>query len=184
MSAEQDVRAWLRQRGAEEIGHPGGTLYAHLSRVHDRLARLGLGDDVRLAGLAHAVYGTDGFDVVLLDPADRHALRDLIGESAERLVYLYGACDRDRTWRRLPETGEVWNRFTGAVETPGPDLLRPFVDLSIVNELDVVEQDAALAEAHGDHFRSLFASWAPIASPQVTAEAGQVLDPGATTAGR
>ncbi|WP_343871201.1 DUF6817 domain-containing protein [Dactylosporangium roseum] len=30
----------MRQRGAETIDHPGGTLYAHLSRVHDRLGRL------------------------------------------------------------------------------------------------------------------------------------------------
>src|SRR5262245_43991607 len=107
MSAEQDMRAWLRQRGAESIDHPGGTLYAHLSRVHDRLGRLGSAADVQLAGLAHAVYGTDGFDLVLLDPADRTTLRDLIGASPERLVYLYGACDRGRTWQRLADTGEV-----------------------------------------------------------------------------
>lgn len=175
MSAEQDMRAWLRQRGAETIDHPGGTLYAHLSRVHDRLGRLGLGADVQLAGLAHAVYGTDGFDLVLLDPANRTTLRDLIGEPAERLVYLYGACDRSRTWRRLPDTGEVWNRFANEVESLDPMLLQPFVDLSVVNELDVVEQDPTVAEKHGAYFRSLFASWAPVASAQVTAEARRVL---------
>jgi hypothetical protein len=175
MSAEQDMRAWLRQRGAETIDHPGGTLYAHLSRVHDRLGRLGQGADVQLAGLAHAAYGTDGFDLVLLDPADRTTLRDIVGESAERLVHLYGACDRGRTWRRLPETGEVWNRFTHEVESPGPALLQPFADLSIVNELDVVEQDPAVGEKFGDYFRSLFTSWDQIASPQVTAEARRVL---------
>lgn len=175
MGAEQDMRAWLRERGAETIEHPGGTLYAHLSRVHDRLGGLGLGTDVRLAGLAHAVYGTDGFDLVLLDRADRTTLRNLIGASAERLVYLYGACDRDRTWRRLPDTGEVWNRFTDQAESLDPSVLRPFVDLSIVNELDVVEQDAVVAEQHGAYFRSLFTSWAQVASAQVTAEARQVL---------
>ncbi|MDG4780382.1 hypothetical protein O7614_12095 [Micromonospora sp. WMMD961] len=175
MSAEQDMRAWLRQHGAETVGHPGGTLYAHLSRVHDRLGGLGLGADVQLAGLAHAVYGTDGFDLVLLDPADRMTLRDLIGAPAEKLVYLYGACDRDRTWRRLPDTGEVWNRFTNEVEFLDPVALQPFVDLSIVNELDVVEQDPAVAEKYGAYFRSLFTSWAQVASAQVTTDAKQVL---------
>ena len=29
MSAEPAVRAWLRERGAETIEHPGGTLYEH-----------------------------------------------------------------------------------------------------------------------------------------------------------
>ncbi|XVS60965.1 DUF6817 domain-containing protein [Actinosynnema sp. CA-299493] len=184
MSTGQDVRAWLRQCGAESIDHPGGTLYAHLSRVHDRLGGLGLGADVRLAGLAHAAYGTDGFALALLDPADRTTLRDLIGESAERLVYLYGACDRDLTWPRLADTGEVWNRFTGGSERLDRDWLRPFVDLSIVNELDVVEQDPAVARKHGDYFRSLFTSWARVASAQVTAEAERVLDFDTATAGR
>lgn len=175
MSAEQDMRAWLRQHGAESVDHPGGTLYAHLSRVHDRLGGLGLGTDVQLAGLAHAVYGTDGFDLALLDPADRTTLRDLIGPSAERLVYLYGACDRDRSWPGLPETGAVRNRFTAGVESLDSGVLRPFVDLSIVNELDVVEQDPAVARRHGAYFRSLFASWARIASGQVIADAARVL---------
>ncbi|MGM1060076.1 DUF6817 domain-containing protein [Saccharothrix sp. Mg75] len=183
MSAEQDVRAWLRQHGAEAVDHPGGTLYTHLCRVHDRLGGLGLGVDVRLAGLAHAVYGTDGFDVALLDPADRTTLRDLVGETAEGLVHLYGACDRDLTWPRLADTGEVHNRFTGGSERLDVDRLRPFVDLSIVNELDVVEQDPAVAQKYGDRFRSLFASWARIASARVTAEAERVLDFGTATAG-
>ncbi len=175
MSAGQDMRAWLRQRGAETIDHPGGTLYAHLSRVHERLGRLGLGAEVQLAGLAHAVYGTDGFDVVLLDRADRTTLRDLIGELPESLVYLYGACDRSRTWQRLPDTGVVWNRFTNQAESLDPAQLQAFVDLNIVNELDVIEQAPAIAQKHGAYFRSLFASWAQIASGQVTNEARRVL---------
>jgi hypothetical protein len=175
-AAEEDMRAWLRQRGADTIDHLGGTLYAHLLRVYDRLGRLGSGTDVRLAGLAHAVYGTDGFDLVLLDPADRAALRNLIGAPAENLVHLYGACDRGRTWRRLADTGEVWNRFTDRVEPLDPTLLQPFVDISIVNELDVVEQNSAVAEKYGAYFRTLFTSWAQIASAQVTADARQVLN--------
>jgi hypothetical protein len=176
MGAEQDMRVWLRQRGADTIDHPGGTLYAHLSRVHDRLGRLGSGTDVRLAGLAHAVYGTDGFDLALLDPADRATLRTLIGTPAENLVYLYGACDRGRTWRQLADSGEVWNRFTNQVEALDPALLQPFVDISIVNELDVVERDPAVAERYGAYLRTLFASWAQIASAQVTADANHVLN--------
>jgi len=41
VNTEQTVQAWLRERGAERIDHPGGTLYAHLVRVHDRLGALG-----------------------------------------------------------------------------------------------------------------------------------------------
>lgn len=169
------MREWLRQRGAEAIDHLAGSLYAHLSRVHDRLGRLGVDTEVQLAGLAHAAYGTDGFGIVLLDLADRTTLRELIGEEAESLVYLYGACDRRRTWRRLADTGEVWNRFTNQIESLRDTEVRSFVDLSIVNELDVLERDSAVAEEHGAYFGSLFTSWARVASAQVTNEARRVL---------
>jgi hypothetical protein len=131
MSREQAVRAWLRARGAETVDHPGGTLYAHLGRVHDRLTALGHPPHVALAGLAHAAYGTDGFDLTLLDVADRAVLRELTGPEAEDLIYLYGACDRSRTWQPLPDTHQVWDRFTGAVHTLAPEQVRPFADLSL-----------------------------------------------------
>ncbi|MFC7546587.1 DUF6817 domain-containing protein [Plantactinospora sp. GCM10030261] len=178
MGVDSDARRWLRQRGAEKIQHPGGTLYAHLCRVHDRLAALGCGVDAQLAGLTHAAYGTDGFDVTLLDRTDRATLRNLVGDNAEALVYLYGACDRRRTWRNLAATGEVVDRFTEQTWSLGPDQLRPFVDLSIVNELDVIEQDPSIVDRYGDYFRSLFATWAPIASLGVTNDGRRILGDG------
>ena len=175
MSAEPTVRAWLREHGAETIEHPGGTLYAHLGRVHDRLGALGHDPQVQLAGLAHAVYGTDGFDLSLLPVTDRATLRGLTGERAEELIYLYGACDRSRTWRTLGATGQVADRFTDATHMLSREQAGPFTDLSIVNELDVAEQDPTFVARHGDYFRTLFASWAPLASPAVLAEARRLL---------
>ncbi|OJF11529.1 DUF6817 domain-containing protein [Couchioplanes caeruleus] len=169
-----DVKFWLRERGTETIDHPGGTLYAHLGRVHDRLAGFGHGPDVCLAGLAHAVYGTDGFDLTLLDPGDRAPLRHLVGERAEALVYLYGACDRSRTWKVLPENRQVWNRWTGVAAPLPDDLATGFADLSIVNELDVAEHDASVAQKHGPYFRSVFTTWQGLASEPVLAEASRV----------
>ncbi|WP_446211850.1 DUF6817 domain-containing protein [Micromonospora sp. IBSANI012] len=67
MSIDAGARSWLRRRGAEAIDHPGGTLYGHLCRVQERLAALGSDVATQLAGLTHAVYGTDGFDLALLD---------------------------------------------------------------------------------------------------------------------
>jgi hypothetical protein len=175
MSVEDDTRAWLRERGAEAVEHPGGTLYAHLSRVHDRLGRLGLDSDLRLAGLAHAAYGTDGFGVALLDPKERSTLRDIIGAPAEQVVYRYGSCDRRRTWPYLARTGAIWDRFTDEVEMLPAVPLRAFVDLTIVNELDVVEQAPAVAEKHGGRLRELFSAWASAASAAVMADAQRVL---------
>ena len=171
MSTEQAVKAWLRERGAERIDHPGGTLYAHLGRVHDRLGALGHGEPVRLAGLAHAAYGTDGFALALLPVTDRAVLRALVGDTAEALIYLYGACDRARTWKTLADTRQVWNRFTGRAQP----LVPAFVDLSIVNELDVAEQDPEIAQRYGPYFRAVFESWAPLATAPALAEARRVL---------
>ncbi len=175
MRTEQTVQAWLRERGAESIDHPGGTLYAHLGRVHDRLGALGHDPWVRLAGLAHAAYGTDGFGLALLEVADRAALRELVGDRAEALIYLYGACDRDRTWAALPDTRRVWDRFAGVARALEPEQVRPFVDLCVVNELDVAEQDATFVARYGDYFRGLFGSWAALGSPAVLAQARRVL---------
>jgi hypothetical protein len=175
MTVDSVARAWLRQRGAETIEHPGGSLYAHLNRVRDRLAALGCDRDTQLAGLVHAAYGTDGFAVTLLDWTDRTALRALVGADVEELVYRYGSCDRKQTWRGLAATGVVVDRFTGQTCEVEPDRLQPFVDLSIVNELDVIEQDPTIAQRHGDYFRSVFATWSPAATPAVDTAARQLL---------
>ncbi|MEV4705119.1 DUF6817 domain-containing protein [Actinoplanes sp. NPDC049316] len=165
-----DVRAWLRERGAETIDHPGGTLYAHLGRVHDRLGALGHGRDVCLAGLAHAAYGTDGFDLTLCDPADRGPLRALVGARAEALIHTYGGCDRSATWDAFGRTRRVVDRWSGQPVVLGDEDTTAFADLSIVNELDVCEQDPRIAERHGSYFRTVFASWRAVASPALVEE--------------
>ncbi|MBM2622405.1 hypothetical protein JIG36_43575 [Actinoplanes sp. LDG1-06] len=175
MTDADRVRAWLRDRGAESIPHAGGSLYEHLGRVHERLRGHALGEDEQLAGLTHAAYGTDGFPVVLLDVTARQELRDLIGPAAEALVYRYGGCDRDRTWRALPQTQTVWSRFTGHAESPTPAEVRAFADLSIVNELDVYERSDEIAAKAGDYFRSVFPTWAPLASPSVMEDCRRTL---------
>jgi hypothetical protein len=169
------VVAMLRERGADTIEHPGGTLLAHLIRIYERLARHGASRELQYAGLAHAAYGTDGLDVVLQSHLDREPLRSLVGPEAESMIYRYGGCDRSRTWSELAGSKQVWSRFDHSAERLAPADLRAFVDLSIVNELDVLEQAPAIAEKHSQYFRALFASWRPLASPQVNADAAAVL---------
>lgn len=172
---EERLAALLRDRGAERIEHPGGTLHAHLERVQRTLARLGAARDVQLAGRAHAVYGTDGFDVRLLADDERALLAGVIGATAETLVHRYARCDRDRTWDGLAATGLVHDRVTGAAERLAGADLRHLADLSLVNELDVAEHAPGFLERHGAYFRGLAEAWSPVLSPAVTAEARRVL---------
>lgn len=174
MTAEQRLADLLRERGAESIDHPGGTLYAHLERVQRRLAGLGAPEHLQLAARAHAVYGTDGFAVRLLADDERELLAGVIGSDAERLVHRYGVCDRDRTWPDLPASGRVWDRHTGADEELSGDELRDLADLSLVNELDVAEHAAGFVERYGAFFRRLTGRWTPILSPAVAADARRV----------
>ena len=90
-----DAEALLRHQKADQVAHPGGTLLKHLHRVRGYLRDWGAAAEVQIAGFCHACYGTDGFDVALLELAERPRLADVIGVKAEALVYLYASCDRD-----------------------------------------------------------------------------------------
>lgn len=148
----------LTDTGAGAIPHPGGTLLAHLHRVRTLLEIWGAPEDVQLAGLCHATYGTDGFGTALLTRDERARLVAAIGAPAEALVYLYGSCDRRATYPLLGDDAPVvfTDRFTGATSTPPPALTRGFVEITAANELDVVQHNADIAAEHGPALRALF----------------------------
>ena len=91
------------------------------------------------------------------------------------MVYLYGACDRARSWPALATTRQVADRFAGGVSRLPFDDLRPFVDLSAINEFDVIEQDHTLLERHGDYFRRVFEAWSSVMSPSLLAQVHSVV---------
>ncbi|MBL1078970.1 hypothetical protein JK358_31655 [Nocardia sp. 2] len=151
------VEQFLRERGAEGIPHPGGTLLAHLIRVGDTLAGWGAPVDVQLAGLSHATYGTDGFARALLPPEERGTLATLIGDHAEALVYLYGSCDRDAVYPQLHGSPVIFrDRFTGLAYEPPRSDLRAFVEITAANELDVLAHNGELAEKYSEALFQLF----------------------------
>jgi hypothetical protein len=156
----------LASRGAAEIPHPGGTLLAHLERVHALLGQWGARPALRLAGLCHAFYGTDGFAVALGDPSRRDELAAIAGEETERLVYFYASCDRGFSYPHLAApAGSFKDRFTGTVLRPPLALRRDFAELTVANELDVTAVNPdLLARAEPALFR-LFTSWRDLLSP-------------------
>jgi hypothetical protein len=174
VTPEAAIAELLRSRGAADIDHPGGTLYDHLARVQKRLADLGAPETVQLAGRAHAVYGTDGFAVPLLELDERPLLAAVVGDEVEHLVYRYCACDRRESWGALADTGRIRDRFTGDSEVLVGRQLRAFADLSIVNELDVAEHSASFLDEHGEYFRRLTTAWEPLLSAPILAAARAV----------
>lgn len=162
------MAGFLAERGAAGLEHPGGTLLAHLERVRDTLAEWGARPELCLAGLAHAVYGTDGFPHPLVGPGERAVVVELLGVEAEAIVYAYGACDREFTHPQLVGDGPVRlrDRFTGQVVEIGPGLVRDLVELTYANELDVLTHSAEIRELHGRALKDFLASCGHRASPK------------------
>lgn len=155
----------LASCGANEIPHPGGTLLAHLERVHALLGEWGARSVVRLAGLCHAYYGTDGFPTALGDMAQREELAAIIGEEPERLVYFYACCDRRFSYPHLGEQeGPFKDRFTGTVLCPPLRLRRDFAELTAANELDIMQVNSDLRAQYGPGLLRLFTSWRKLLS--------------------
>jgi hypothetical protein len=163
MAETSPIRELLFERGAARLQHPGGTLYAHVSRVAALLAEWGAAEEVQVAGLCHACYGTDGYAPVLLSLAERPVLAELIGPRAESLVYLYASCDRSAVYPALgaPEPVPFLDRFTGATRTPPEGEVRAFLELTAANELDVIRHSPAMAAEHGPTLLWLFAAARP-----------------------
>ncbi|MEC3954228.1 hypothetical protein VMT65_14410 [Nocardia sp. CDC153] len=160
------VERFLRDRGADTIPHPGGTLLAHLGRVADTLAAWGHGPDLQLAGLAHAVYGTDGFDRWLVELSDRPTVVDLLGPHTESLIYLYASCDRSAVYPRIDAAPVLFrDRFTGHEFEPAPSDFQAFLELTVANELDVMAHNDDLATKHGAALYDLFARVRPHLTP-------------------
>lgn len=172
MTAEQDDRVdretdaagLLRAKRAGVIQHPGGTLLEHLHRVHALLDVWGARPTLRLAGLCHAFYGTDGFDVALGSVHRREELSEVIGAEAEALVHLYAGCDRARTYPSLHRPdGAFADRFTGMPSRVSSRQRQDFAELTVANELDVV-RTAALNRSQVAGLLDLFVTWRPLLS--------------------
>jgi hypothetical protein len=133
------IVAFLRDRGAEAIPHPHGTLFEHLVGTEQQLRAWGCSDTLALAGLSHAMYGTDGFAPHLLEWRQRQELVELAGAAVEAIVYLYASCDRTATYPQLAKGGLVAfrDRFSDRTFEPSASALEDFVDLTLANEIEI-----------------------------------------------
>ncbi|WP_405471019.1 DUF6817 domain-containing protein [Streptomyces canus] len=157
------ARALLRRLGADRTPHPGGTLLAHLERVRIQLALWDARPALRLAGLCHAFYGTDGFPTALLPLDRRTELASVIGPDAEAIVHFYASCDREATYPRLLEP-RFRDRFTGRTYAPDLVLRRDFAELTAANELDLARRDPAFRERWGPELLALLTRFRPLLS--------------------
>lgn len=127
--------AWLHEnKSVCEFGHARATFREHLRGTYALCAAWGLPRVAWRAGLLHTTYSGDLFFFALArseNADDRAAIRDLIGEEAERLVHMFGSLHRGTIMEVIQRTGEIpaegidvrWNRVADAA-LAGSDVVR------------------------------------------------------------
>ena len=164
--------ATLRDWGADQVDHPGGTLLAHLVRTAKDLEDWGASDDLVLAALFHAAYGTDGFAPSLIDLSQRDLLQSIIGADAEAIIYRYASCDRKTTYPTIKEDQQTVfiDRYAGGPAAMSDADIQTFVELTIANELDLVEHNDDFAAEFGPVLFDIFSGWTHLASDHAVAK--------------
>lgn len=87
---------YLKVLGTDSTEHSGRTLYDHLCRVEQILRVCRCEEDVCLAGLYHSIYGTNAFTQITT--TDRIKIKEIIGERAEFLAWLFCNAQRPFCW--------------------------------------------------------------------------------------
>ena len=156
-SVSHDALLYLQALGAGEFPHVNGSLARHLRGTAALLRRWGRREAVCLAGLYHAVYGTDRIHGVLAGCGMRKTIANVIGAEAEALAYLYGACDRDAFHPRLGTPGQ-WmfaDRFTESEYPITESQLRDLCEITVANELDLARANPRFLVRHAAALISL-----------------------------
>jgi hypothetical protein len=137
--------SFLRANGAEGLEHPGGSLFDHLERTAEILAGWNARPAMVLAGLCHAIYGTDGFPHPLAALTARDEIREMLGTETEAIVYLYAASDRTVTWPHIGERRPVpcRDRFTDVHRTLTAAEAQDYWELTTANEFDLKDRTAS-----------------------------------------
>ena len=140
----------LAAMGAGDFAHVAGTLAPHLANTASLLQQWGNRDALCIAGLYHAVYGTDGIRGELVTLARRGAIAEIIGVEAEAIVHVYAACDRDAFHPRIgtPREAQFVDRFTATEYSIPVEMLSDFCELTLANELELARSSSAFLAKH------------------------------------
>lgn len=86
---------FLESLGLNDVRHSRSTFFDHLVSTGSLLREWGCPEPVYLAGLFHAIYGTEGFRYDNIRSLARETVRSVIGPDAERIAWLYGIATGD-----------------------------------------------------------------------------------------
>jgi hypothetical protein len=78
---------YLIQKKTNTIPHSKSNLFNHLVGTYNILRKWNCSEDICFAGLLHSIYGNEFFTITVEN--ERQVIKELIGEKAEELVYLF-----------------------------------------------------------------------------------------------
>lgn len=158
--------SFLRGMGADANPHSNADLLEHLVGVAALLASWGARAALCRAGLFHSIYGTTAYAAACLPPTQRDALRERIGDEAERLTYLFCAMDRKSflaNKSQPAQTRTILDRFQAcAVAVTRQDI----ADLSHLLAANWLEQRERLGFSHALEGRPQYLQLLPLLSPR------------------
>ena len=103
---DESLHAYITQSVPAVLEHTGSEAFdAHLQGVQAILRHWGAPAHLYNAGLFHSIYGTEGFQGFSIPLSDRDAIRNLIGDEAEKLCWIFCMVDRST----VDETVFNWN---------------------------------------------------------------------------
>ena len=130
-------------RNVGQDWHKAGTFRHHLVGVARSLTLWQQPRDIRLLGLLHSVYGNAFVDLVKFDAAsERGRLQELVGESAEHLVYLFCTMSRTQFVQRVLDNALEADGSLVLEKDGQPQRLTPFevAAFLVVSMADTIEQ--------------------------------------------
>jgi hypothetical protein len=134
----QSIADQLRQELNKMSRHLDRHLFDHFIGTYRILKKWNSPEYVCLAGLAHALYGTESFRNISIPLNSRSHLREIIGEEAERLVYYYCVLKRQDFCKNLDRsTFSITSRIDGQRI---PISKRDFKDITELFLADRLEQ--------------------------------------------
>lgn len=139
MSEELERRLrFLRDVNIEVREHSGRGLLDHLLGTRRLLVEWGAPAALCEAGLFHSVYGTEGYQQPTVPLGMRAQVRELIGNEAECLVWLFCVMRRETLRGNIGRCGDlaVTHRLTGERLALADGQFEDLVNLTFANELE------------------------------------------------
>lgn len=167
LSTAQTLHGEIKRLVPAALEHTGPVAFdEHLTGV-EAVVRSWVPDDEDLAltGLFHSIYGTEGFQGFALPMSERPRVRELIGERAERLAWMFCCLDRSSLDRACLGTDDLGTAASKSSAPGDPSRLllkaRPelgafaldnteqeFLDLCLLFLADILEQVEGMAQKH------------------------------------